>query len=303
MSIEGYDLLNEIARDVGHVSHEARQRSTGRRVVLQLVPTLGGAPGLRDEMLARLRAVALLDHPRLVPVLAVGETDSGCYLVRQPLPAVTLASHLGSHDDPPPPRQAATWVEQVAGAVAHCHDHGVFGPYVSMDSVLIEGGEARLDVIRVAHVNFLCPPMPPAPVDPELIPGPPSAICPERIRGVGRPDDPRRDVWALGVLLYRLLTGQLPFAASRVYEMLNAILEEEPIAPRMRRAEVPADLDAVCMRCLRKKVEDRYPDVRQLAAALRAHLEGRPARADEPVSLKSRLRQWMGGWWAGSASG
>jgi serine/threonine protein kinase len=298
MSVEGYDLLSEIARDVGHVSYEARQRSTGRRVVLQIVPTRRDPPVWRDELLSRLRAVALLDHPHLVPVLAVGEAGSSCYLVRPCLSAVTLASYVRSHDDLPTPRRAAVWVEQLAGAVAHCHDHGVFGPFISGHDVLIESEEARLDVLQVAHVNFLSPPMPPAAQEPPI--SRPFAVCPEQVRGEGRSDDPRRDVWALGVLLYFLLTGHLPFGGPGSFaSTLRAIIEEEPIAPRVRRPEVAADLDAVCLRCLRKDPAERYQEVRQLAEALRAHLEGRAPSGGEPVSLTERLRRWMGGWWSG----
>src|SRR5262245_2045854 len=111
MSVEGYDLLRETWHDVDHVNHEARHRATGRRVVVQLALAPSGAtPGRRDELLERLRAVTVLDHPHLVPVLAVGEHESGAYLVRPSLAAVTLGERL--RGDLPSPRQAALWGAQ-----------------------------------------------------------------------------------------------------------------------------------------------------------------------------------------------
>lgn len=299
MSIEGYEILREITRDADHANYEARQKATGRRVTLQLTHH---GPYARldwcDFRRGTLHALALLDHPNLVPILDVGDHDSGCYLVRPLLDAVAPSFCKE-------PRQAAQWAEQLANAVDHCHDHGIFGLRLGVDDVLIQGGEPRLNVVHVAHVNFLYPPLPP--VDPPVaamnaIMPVTSAISPEQIRGKGRPDDPRRDVWSLGVLLYRLLTGHFPFAGPGVFEVILATLEEEPIPPRQHRPEIPDDLAAVCLRCLCKKPEGRYPTVRELAQALRAHLEGRPLlRTDEPPTLASRMGKWVRGWWAGAA--
>jgi eukaryotic-like serine/threonine-protein kinase len=295
MSIDGYEILREITRDLGRTSYEARQKATGRRVALQLtLPDAGASPGRRDASRDALASLALLDHPHLVGVLAVGDYDGGCYLVRPLLSAVTLASFLGAAPAPPEPRQAARWVAQIADAVVHCHEHGIFGLHLSADDVLIEGGEARLNTFQVAHVNFLHPPL-----SPEKTLGVPFG-CPEQIRGEGRPDDPRRDVWSLGVLLYRTLTGQMPFAADDVFETMLAVLEQEPTAPRLRRPEIPADLEAICLGCLRKKPEERPVAPSQVSAALRAFLEGRRiGPASEPAeSLTSRMGRWVRGWWA-----
>jgi eukaryotic-like serine/threonine-protein kinase len=295
MDVEGYEILAEPRAD-GRGRYPARQRATGRLVTLELAPRgQSVSPGDLDAARDRLAALALMDHPHLVPVLALGEHDGAAFLVRPHGAAVELSALLAV--GPLPPRQAARWVGEVAGAVAYLHEHGVFGPDLGVEDVFVEAGEAMLNASRAGYVKFLHPPLPPA--APEGLVGVPGNLSPEQIRGEGQPDNPRRDVWSLGVLLYHLLTAQTPFPGETALTTILTVLEAEPAAPRVLRPELPADLEAICLNCLRKTPDDRYADVTRLAEALGAFQEGRSAA---PVSgpaptLASRMGRWVRGWW------
>src|SRR4051794_26442815 len=145
MDVEGYEILAEPRRLDGRARCPARQRATGRLVTLELTARNPSAsPGHLDATRDRLAALALMDHPHLVPVLALGEHDGAAFLVRPHGNAVELSSLLAV--GPLTARQAARWVEQLAHAVACLHDHGVFGPDLGVEDVYVEGGEALLNV-------------------------------------------------------------------------------------------------------------------------------------------------------------
>jgi serine/threonine protein kinase len=304
MSLDNYEILTELGRDDSHVSYRARHRATVREVVLQMTyrnwNLAPAAPGQLDATRRRLRAIALLDHPNLLPVLDVGDYDGGCYLVRPFLGAPPLDQLLRRHG-PIEPRQAAEWALQLAEGIHHAHEHGIFGCDLGAGVVLIEQGRALLNLSDARHVRFLPPTLPPDPMA-GLVMGNPATFSPERLRDVARPDDARGDVWALGVLLYRMLTGGMPFVPGPVLELLRAVLEDEPPRPRSLRPDVAADLESICLRCLKKEPENRYPDMWTLAEALRAYLEGRPVDAGEK-SLVARMGQWVRGWWPAGAKG
>jgi serine/threonine-protein kinase len=297
--VEGYEILTELGRLDGRGRCLARHRGTGKLVMLQMAPRgLHASPAELDEARAKLAVLALMEHPHLEPILAVGEHDGTAVLVRPHSGAVELSALLAV--GPLAPRQAVRWVAQVASAVACLHEHGVFGPDLGVEDVLVEG-DARLNAARVAHVNFLHPPLPSAAPEGAVL-GVPSNLNPEQLRGAGRPDDPRRDVWALGVLLYRSLTGRQPFAGDTVMTTVMAVLETDPPAPRELRPELPAELEAICLRCLRKKPEERDSNVNRLEEALRAFLDGGQTNpASEPApTLAARMGRWVRGWWPGS---
>src|SRR5262245_12014844 len=242
MTPAGYEILSELYRTDTQVAYQARQRATGQLVMLQMRlfhEERAGSHGFFDDQLHRAQEVALLDHPGILPVLAVGRYEFGIYLARPFLQGTTLYDQL--RGAPVDQRQAARWALRLASAVRHAHDHGVFGCDLGSNFVLIEDGEPMLDTFDTAHVRFLHPPLPPE--DPAALLGIPATMSPERVRGQGRPDDPRRDVLALGVLLYEMLTGSLILSAVPVLLVGETLHEAHISRPRTVRPSLDADLE------------------------------------------------------------
>jgi serine/threonine protein kinase len=299
MRFEDYEILAELGRARSYVCHRARHRQTGQVLALQWAvfpfPACEvDAPVPHDEFLARHEAVALLDHPHLVRVLAVGEYNSNIYLAR-PLPQGPTLTHLLGQG-PIEPRRAVLWAAQIADAVGHAHDHGIFGCDISAEQVWIFGDEVRLCLSYVRHVRFLTP----LPQTCELNT---TCMSPERVRGDSRLDDPPSDVWELGMLLFQMLTAAKPFPADSTIELFEAMLGGEPLSVRALRPEIDSSLDSICQRCLKYKPEDRYPNMVELRETLRAYLDGRLIENDPAPSLGARMGRWVRRWWPVGAKG
>lgn len=293
MSFDDYTIQSERRRSGSHVEYLARDRRTGRNVALQVMPSSWHGDFTRSLM-QRLEALALLDHRNILPVLEAGACESGGYLTRPLVEREPLSERL--LDGPAEPQQAAAWACQLADAVIHAHEHGIFGLDLVTDRVRIgPGDEALLTSLDNAHVRFLTPPVPRDPQDGAIM-GIPACMPPEQISLKARPDDPRGDVWAMGIFLFHLLTGRHPFPFTGAVETLLAILEEEVPRPRTFNPAIPADLETITLGCLKKNPNDRYASMQQVAEMLSAFREGRPL-SQQPLSLMGRVGRWMRGWW------
>ena len=122
--------------------------------------------------------------------------------------------------------------------------------------------------------------------------GTPSFMSPEQAAGRSREVGPRSDVYSLGAILYALLTGFPPFNAENPLDTLVQVIEREPPAPRELDREVPRDLELICLKCLEKSPEERYPTAAALAEDLERFLAGEPAEA-RPLNPFRRLVRWV----------
>jgi tetratricopeptide (TPR) repeat protein len=304
--VPGYEVLEELGRGGMGVVYKARHQALQRLVALKLL-LAGEHAG--PAQLARFRgeaeALARLRHPHIVQVYEVGEQGGLPFLALELVDGATLAGRLGGA--PQPARAAARLAEALARAVHAAHQQGVIHRDLKPANILLvrsdtlqgvrlggpdEGGHdehyqpkvtdfglaKRVDVVGVPSRSG------------EVV-GTPSYMAPEQARGDRQRVGPASDVYALGAILYELLTGRPPFRAVTPLDTLLQVLHEEPVPPRRLQPKVPRDLETICLKALAKAPDQRYPAAQALADDLRRWLNGEPIRA-RPVGKMERAWRW-----------
>jgi eukaryotic-like serine/threonine-protein kinase len=222
-------------------------------------PVTGGEV---DQCRIEARKVARLRHPNIVPVHDVGREGSNCFIVGEWIDGTNLAIRIKA--DRPDYRESARIVAEVADALAHAHQAGFVHRDIKPANILIDReGRAYLTDFGIAVVEE------------DLLRDVTTAgtlpyMAPEQLgEGLG-PVDHRADLYALGVVLYELLTGQRPFRAATPIELRQRLVREDPPPPRSIAPDVPEELERVCLRCLAKRPDDRYQRADDVGAELRA---------------------------------
>jgi serine/threonine-protein kinase len=291
-----YELLGELGSGGMGVVYRARQRSLNRIVALKMIGA-GRLSTAADRQRFRHEAetVARLDHPRIVPVYEVGEWDGDGtgpalpYFSMKLFEAGSLAERLDRFVAEP--RAAARLVAEVARAVHHAHQRGVLHRDLKPSNIVLDAADRP----HVADFGLAKRTV----VDGELgeasltvsgaLVGTPGYMAPEQ--ALGAPLTTAADVYGLGAILYALLTGRPPFRAASVLETLEQVRDREPEPPASLNPRLDRDLQAVCLKCLAKRPDQRYGSAEALAEDLERWLDGRPIEA-RPVSPAARLRRW-----------
>jgi WD40 repeat protein len=288
-----YELLNQIGKGGMGIVYRARQRSLKRIVALKM---LVGGRYATDEYKARFRqeaeAVAQLHHPNIVPLFEVGEHDGQPYLTMEFVadadggPAPTLAALV--KDRPLEPEIAAKYVLTVAEAVHAAHQQGIIHRDLKPSNILV-GADGRPRVADFGLAKQIG-------VDGSLtlsgqVLGTPGYWPPEQASDRTADVGPASDVYALGAVLYHLLTGRPPFQAATLADTLQQVLQQEPVPPKSLNQAVPRDLETICLKCLAKEPLRRYSSALALAQDLNRWLAGEPVLA-RPVSPPQQAWLW-----------
>jgi serine/threonine protein kinase len=290
--LPGYQVLGELGRGGMGIVYRARQLLLNRIVALKMLRA-----GLHAETTDRARfqaegeAVARLHHPNIVQIYEVGIADGQPYFALEFVDGGTLARRIDGI--PQPARPAAELVETVARAIHAAHERGILHRDLKPSNILIAdspaGQSAIPKITDFGLAKFLDH-------DSDLtqsrdIIGTPSYMAPEQATGGSSAISPATDIYALGAILYEMLTGRPPFCAESPYETVLQVVQEEPVPPAQLQRKVPRDLETICMKCLQKEPKQRYPSALALAEDLRRFLNGEPIQA-RPISLVRRAAKW-----------
>ena len=265
-----YRLLRSLGdRGVGHV-YLAEHDELKRPCAIKLVRPGDRVAAARFDR--EVQAAARLLHPNTVSVFDFGRTGDGtAYCAMEFLPGRCVADIV--HGSGPMPAGRAVFLgRQICGAIAEAHRQGFVHRDLSPANVFVSVLGGRCDVVKVLDFGVVggvaaLPEHDPAASG--MVAGTPEYVSPEQAVA-NRAVDGRSDIYGLGAMLYFMVTGHPPFERETPTDVLRAHVSEPVVPPRERRADVPADLEAVILRCLAKRPEDRYADARAVADALAA---------------------------------
>jgi WD40 repeat protein len=274
---------------MGTVYRALREGDYRQRVALKVIrPGLDGGELLRRFRTER-QVLAELEHPHIARLLDGGSTDDGRpyfvmeYIDGQPLDRYCEARRLGT-------RERVGLLRAVCAAVGYAHGRGVLHRDLKPDNVLVTADGAP-KVTDFGLAKRLEGGAEAGPTRTGVVLGTPSYMAPEQAAGQRGAVGPATDVYALGAILYELLTGRPPFLAETPLDTLLQVLEAEPVPPGRLHPKLAPDLETICLKCLRKDSAKRYAGVAALAEDLRRFQAGEPIQA-RPVGRAERLWRW-----------
>lgn len=281
-----YDLLEIIGHGGMGKVYRARQRSLNRIVALKMIHA-GRFAG--PEEVARFRreaeAAASLDHPNIVHIYEVGCVENQHYFTMKHVVGGTLAAFMSGGLSSFDLRDAVILLARVARALHHAHQRGVMHRDLKPANILLNGqGEpliADFGLARLVDCSV-------DPQHPEGLLGTIGYMAPEQITGKASELTTAVDIHALGCILYELLTGRTPYLARNLTEAVQTFPTTPVRPPHQSRPGVDRDLEAICLKCLEKQPEQRYPSAAALADDLEHWDRGEPVSA-RPVGPLTRL--------------
>ncbi|MBA4187847.1 MAG: hypothetical protein C0467_07500 [Planctomycetaceae bacterium] len=283
--VPGHTVEAEIARGGMGVVYRAKDTALGRVVAIKaLRQEFAANTAQLARFVGEAKALAALQHPNVVQLFHVGESGGQPYIVMEYVPGGTLRHAMKG--DPWEPAVAARFIRTLADATAAVHKIGVIHRDLKPGNVLMASDDqltpdgkstTRPKIADFGLARFLNA------VDHQTrtgdVFGTPEFMAPEQARGDHRKVGPETDVWALGVILYELLTGRVPFTGETAHDTLELVKDGTPASPELLRPGVRRELAAICMKCLEKPPQRRYRAAADLRDDLDQFLAGRTVSA------------------------
>lgn len=287
-SVPGYEVLGVLGKGGMGVVYKARQLGLNRVVALKMILHAEHAGHEeRRRFRAEAEAVARLQHSHIVQIYEVGEYNGLPYFSLEYCPGGSLADKLDG--TPLPPVRAARLVETLARAMQAAHDKGIIHRDLKPANILLyENGTPKVTDFGLAKKLDAA-----TQTQSGAVMGTPSYMAPEQAGGKTKEIGPATDVYALGAILYELLTGRPPFKAETALDTLRQVLERQPAPPRLLNANVDRQLETICLKCLEKDPRHRYPSAKALADDVERYLAGESITA-RSINLMERLASALG---------
>lgn len=284
-TIAGYRVLGLLGKGgMGVVFHAEQEKANRRPVAIKMILAARGFDAELDGRFEReVNAVSAIEHPNIVRVYEVGESNGQRFFSMEYCPGGTLYDRLKTGIMLP--REAATTVAALARAMEAVHAKGIVHRDLKPLNVLYDArGEPKITDFGLAKSME---------ADPDgtatgAIVGTLGYMSPEQASGLGKKATAETDVYALGAILYSCLTGRVPLAGSTVPDTLQQIQNVDPVPVRRLVPNAPRDLETICEKCLQKEPKRRYLTAGALADDLQRYLDGRPISA-RPVSRAVKI--------------
>jgi len=284
-SIPGYDIVGELGRGGMGVVYKAYQVRAKRFVALKMVvPGSESDKNLLQRFHTEAQAVAHLAHPNIVQIYEMGDYNGWPYFSLEFCGGSNLGRKLGG--TPMVAHHAVELIEKVARAIAYAHQRQIIHRDLKPGNILLShDGEPKIGDFGLAKRLDGRP----GSTRIGAILGTPSYMAPELMTGERIPASPASDIYAVGAVLYECLTGRPPYKGPHAIDTLELIKNQSPIPPRLFDQRISRELEAVCMKCLKRNPRKRYRTAEELADDLQNLLRGLRTVARPP----SAIRRWF----------
>lgn len=286
-AVKDFEILDTLGKGGMGVVYKARHTRLDRIVALKMIIHGGHASAESTaRFLTEARAVARLQHPHIVQIHEIGDEAGLPFFALEFVEGGSLDRILAG--TPQPPLKAAQLLETLARAMHYAHQQGIVHRDLKPANILVAGdGQPKITDFGLAkqladdggHTRT------------GQIMGTPRYMAPEQAFGDINAIGPAADIYAMGVILFEMLTGRTPFLSTNVHEILDRVRFEEAVPPSRIEPRTPRDLDTICLKCLQKLPEMRYASALDLAEDLRRFLNHEPIVA-RPTPLWERARKY-----------